>query len=122
MVTRKWRFAGLQAAAELTLIDGELKKEEVVVGAMKTVGRERTGPGAVDQKFVKYLSESSNFLKKKMPSQFRSLKILGNEMCDSQLCKVYSSGELFVLELRLGTVQSVLFSPPGYSTSRLYKV
>ena len=97
MVTRKWRFASLQAAAELTLIDGERRKEEVVVGAMKTVSRERTSWGAGNQKFVKYLSESSNFVKN-MLSQL-SFEVLGNEMHDSQLCKGYSTGGTF----RFGT-------------------
>ena len=53
----------------------------------------RAGRGAVDQKFVKYLSESSNFVKK-TPTLF-SFEILGNEMRHSQLCKVYSSGGTF---------------------------
>ena len=53
----------------------------------------RAGRGAVDQKFVKCLSESSNFVKK-TPTLF-SFEILGNEMRDSQLCKVYSSGGTF---------------------------
>ena len=51
--------------------------------AMSAPGR--AGRGAVDQKFVKYLGESSNFVKK-MPILF-SFEILGNEMRDSQLCK-----------------------------------
>ena len=59
--------------------------------AMSAPGR--AGRGAVDQKFVKYLSESSNFVKK-TPTLF-SFEILGNEMRDSQLCKVYSSGGTF---------------------------
>ena len=45
MVSRKWLFAGLQAAAEVTSIDGERRKVEVVGGAMKTASRERTQPG-----------------------------------------------------------------------------
>ena len=94
MVTRKWRFACLQAAAELTLIDGKRRKEGVVVGVMKTVSRGRTGWGAVDQKFENYLSESSNFVVKRIQSQF-SFEIFENEMRDSQLCKVYSSGGTF---------------------------
>ena len=67
--------------------------------------------GAVDQKFVKYLSESSNFVKK-TPTLF-SFEILGNEMRDSQLCKVYSSGGTFVSGLRLGNI---------YGQSRLRQV
>ena len=53
----------------------------------------RAGRGAVDQKFVKYLGESSNFVKKNANSIF--FEILGNEMRDSQLCKEYSSGGTF---------------------------
>ena len=49
----------------------------------------RAGRGAVDQNFVKYLSESPNFVKK-TPTLF-SFEILGNEMRDSQLYKVFSS-------------------------------
>ena len=77
-------------------IDGERRKKKVGVRAMKTPAMSapgRGGRGAVDQKFVKYLSESSNFVKK-MPTLF-SFEILGNEMRDSQLCKVYSSGGTF---------------------------
>ena len=59
--------------------------------AMSAPGR--AGRGAVDQKFVKYLGESSNFVKK-MPILF-SFEILGNEMRDFQLCKEYSSGGTF---------------------------
>ena len=69
-------------------IDGERRKKKVGVRAMKTPAMSapgRAGRGAVDQKFVKYLSESSNFVKK-MPILF-SFEILGNEMRDSQLCK-----------------------------------
>ena len=62
----------------------------------------RAGRGVVDQKFVKYLSESSNFVKK-TPILF-SFEILGNEMRDSQLCKDFSYGELFVSGLRLGNI------------------
>ena len=64
MVSRKWLFAGLQAAAEVTSIDGERRKVEVVGGAMKTASCERTRPGAVPQKLTKYLTENSNFVKK----------------------------------------------------------
>ena len=88
-------------------IDGERRKKKVGVRAMKTPAMSapgRAGRGAVDQKFVKYLSESSNFVKK-MPTLF-SFEILGNEMRDSQLCNVYSSGELFVSGLRLGNIDS----------------
>ena len=53
----------------------------------------RAGRGVVDQKFVKYLSESSNFVKK-TPILF-SFEILGNEMRDSQLCNDFSSGGTF---------------------------
>ena len=77
-------------------IDGERRKKKVGVRAMKTPAMSapgRAGRGAVDQKFVKYLSESSNFVKK-MPTLF-SFEILGNEMRDSQLCKVYISGGTF---------------------------
>ena len=45
---------------------------------------------SVDQKFVKYQSKSSNFVKK-TPILF-SFEILRNKMRDSQLCKEYSSG------------------------------
>ena len=106
MAARKWRFAGLQAAGELTLIDGERRKDEVVFGAMKTVSREHTGRGAADQKFVMYLRESSP-VKKKLPSQF-PFEILGNEKCDSQRCKVYCSGGNFSfrdLVLEISTVK-----------------
>ena len=54
--------------------------------AMSAPGR--AGRGAVDQKFVKYLGESSNFVKK-TPILF-SFEILGNEMRDSQLCREYT--------------------------------
>ena len=77
-------------------IHGERRKKKVGVRAMKTPAMSapgRAGRGAVDQKFVKYLSESSNFVKK-TPTLF-SFEILGNEMRDSQLCKVYSSGGTF---------------------------
>ena len=90
MVTRKWRVAGLQAAAELTLIDGERRKEEVVVGLIKMVSCERTGCDAVHQKLTGYLRESSNFVEK-VPSQFY-FEDLGNQSRDSLLCKVSSSG------------------------------
>ena len=64
MVTRKGRLESLQAAAELTLIDGERRKEEVVVGVIKTVSRECTGCDPVHQKLTGYLRESSNFVEK----------------------------------------------------------
>ena len=86
-------------------IDGERRKKKVGVRAMKTPAMSapgRAGRGAVDQKFVKYLSESSNFVKK-TPTLF-SFEILENEMRDSQLCKAYSSGELFDPGLRLGNI------------------
>ena len=77
-------------------IDGERRKKKVGVRAMKTPAMSapgRAGRGAVDQKFVKYLSEKFQ-LCQKMPILF-SFEILGNEMCDSQLCKEYSSGGTF---------------------------
>ena len=77
-------------------IHGERRKKKVGVRAMKMPAMSapgRAGRGAVDQKIVKYLSESSNFVKK-TPTLF-SFEILGNEMRDSQLCKVYSSGGTF---------------------------
>ena len=42
------------------------------------------------QKLTKYRRESLNVVEK-MPSQF-SFEVLGNQMRDSLLCKVYSSG------------------------------
>ena len=51
---------------------------------------------------MKYLSESSNFVKK-TPTLF-SFEMLGNEMRDSQLCKFIVPGELFVSGLRLGNI------------------
>ena len=65
MVTIKWRFAGSRLTK--LSIDGERRKKKVGVRAMKTPAMSapgRAGRGAVDQKFVKYLSESSNFVKK----------------------------------------------------------
>ena len=56
--------------------------------AMSAPGR--AGRGAVDQKFVKYLSESSNFVKK-TPILF-SFEILGNEMRDSVVQRVQFRG------------------------------
>ena len=59
--------------------------------AMSAPGR--AGRGTVDHKFVKYLSESSNFVKK--TPILVSFEILGNEMRNSQLWKEYSSGGTF---------------------------
>ena len=66
MVTIKWRFAELppHKAFDRTVREGRRK---VGVRAMKTPAVSapgHAGRGAVDQKFVKYLSESSNFVKK----------------------------------------------------------
>ena len=83
-------------------IDGERRKKKVGVRAMKTPAMSapgRAGRGAVDQKFVKYLSESSNFVKK-TPILF-SFEMLGNEMRDSQLCKEYSGISFFCSKLCL---------------------
>ena len=52
LVTGKWQFAGLQRAAELTLIDGERRKGEIVVGAMKTASSEHAGQGTVQQNLL----------------------------------------------------------------------
>ena len=56
LVTRKWQFAGLQAPAELTLIDGERRKREIVVVVMKTTSSEHAGPDTVHQNLL-FVSE-----------------------------------------------------------------
>ena len=61
----------------------------------------RAGRGAADQKFVKYLSESSNLSKKNANSIF--FWNPRNEMSDSQSCEDFSS-EGIVSGLRLGNI------------------
>ena len=116
MVTIKWRFA-VELPAHKAFDRRWEKEEESWCSCDEDACHERTrraGRGAVDQKFVKYLSESSNFVKK-TPTLF-SFEILGNEMRDSQLCKVYSSGGTFCFRTSSRKYRRSKSAPAGFCT------
>ena len=62
----------------------------------------RAGRSAVDQKFVKYLSESPNFVKKRQ--LYFLLKSSGMKCVTLSCTKFLVPGELFVSGLRLGNI------------------
>ena len=104
MVTRKWRLAGLQAAAQLTSINGGRRKEEVVVGVIKTVSRECTGWDPRTPEIDRVSTRKFKFCRKKCHRNFllKSSEIRCVILCSA---KFIVPGELCVSGLRLGNIE-----------------